>query len=290
LAVAAPEVRIVQEGEVPPATIEAALVDEPPIGSLLEYRNLRVVLSLSAGVDTLLADTTLPNVPVVRLVNAEMANLMREYVAYHVLRLHRGFAEMERLQQERRWEWMSPSPSARSRRVTVLGLGHLGRPAAEALASLGFQVSAWSRTPKTITGIRCVSGITDLHAVLPDTEILVSVLPLTSETRGLLAEDLFGRLPKGASIINVGRGGCVDESDLLRALDCGQLSHATLDVVAVEPLPENDPLWTHPRVTITPHTAAYPPPETFVAAIARTLERVHRDERFDREVDRARGY
>jgi glyoxylate/hydroxypyruvate reductase len=289
MAAAAPDVAIVADGDVDSAVIEGALVDEPPPGRLQYCTNLRFILSLSAGVDSLLADPTLPAVPIVRLVNTEMSALMREYIVYQVLRLHRRFDETEALQRDRRWVWLSSAASAASRVVSVLGVGHLGRPAAEALQSLGFQVRVWSRTPKQIPGIRCFTGIDGLHTLLAGTDILVSVLPLTPDTMDILSEDLFRRLPVGASIINVGRGACLREDDLLNALDSGHLAHATLDVFAVEPLPDEHPLWRHPRVTITPHTAAYPEPESFVKTIATALTRI-REGDIPTVVDRLHGY
>jgi glyoxylate/hydroxypyruvate reductase A len=288
---AVPGLRLVAEGEVDANMIDAAVVDNPPPGRLQQYRHLRVILSLSAGVDTLLADPTLPKVPIVRLVAPEMVALMREYVVYHVLRIHRRFADLEALQRERRWVWLPAVPSARSRRVAVLGLGHLGRPSAEALHMLGFDVRGWSRTKKRIPGITCFAGAEGLDALLPETDILVSLLPLTDGTRGLLAARLFSQLPFGASVINVGRGGCLNEDDLVQALDSGHLSHATLDVCAIEPLPPDHPLWRHSRITITPHMAAYPSPNSFIDPIATALSRTEqRERRVKTTVDPSRGY
>jgi glyoxylate/hydroxypyruvate reductase A len=286
---AIPEVELVDEEYSDVDRIEGAIVDEPPPGQLQQYPNLRFVLSLSAGVDALLADATLPAVPIIRLANAEMAALMREYVSYHVLRLHREFAILEALQRDRRWVWMPSAVPAASRRILVLGLGQLGTAAATTLAALGFQVRGWSRTPKRIAHVECAAGLRSLYALLPETDILVSILPLTSDTRDLLSDDVFRRLPKGASVINVGRGGCLRHDDLLRALDRGHLAHATLDVFGVEPLPENDPLWCHPRVTITPHIAAYPPPETFIRPIADAITRFRAGQAVPM-VDRTKGY
>jgi glyoxylate/hydroxypyruvate reductase A len=278
--VAAPGARIVGEGEVPDDAIEVVIVDNPPPGRLGRLLKLRLIISLSAGVDALLSDPDLPDVPIVRLVNAEMKALMREYVVYQVIRLHRGSGDIEQLHREGRWEWLPAAVPASNRRVSVLGLGRLGQTCAEALRDLGFQVFGWSRDLKKLPQIQCFSGIDGLSAMLAQTDILVCLLPLTPFTNQLLSADIFSRLPVGASIINAGRGGCLNEGDLIRALDSGQLSHATLDVFTIEPLPTDHPLWHHPKVTITPHTAAYPPPESFVTPIALNLQKLARGEFF----------
>ncbi len=285
-----PPVRLVAEGDIPDHEVAAVLVDSAPPLRLRRFPNLQVVFSLTAGVDTLLADPDLPDVPIVRLVPADTAALMKEYVVYQALRLHRGFANFERLQREHRWVWPAPSVSAASRRLSVLGLGQVGMSVAEGLRDVGFQVAGWTRTPKDAPGIRCITGDAGLAALLSDTDILVSVLPLTRSTRGLLCKDLFQRLPRGASIINVGRGGCLDEVDLLEALGSGHIAHATLDVFAREPLQPESLLWDHPRVTITPHAAGYPAPQSMAALVAANVARLTNGEAPLLAVDRARGY
>jgi glyoxylate/hydroxypyruvate reductase A len=290
MADAAPGIRVVKDGVLPDNAIAAALVDGVAPGRLKEFANLKLIMSLSAGVEKLLGDPYLPAIPVVRLVTEDMAALMREYVVYHVLRLHRGFHQMEELQSEQRWEWMPASRPARLARISILGLGKLGLASAEALRDLGFQVAGWSRTPKVLVGIQSFSGSSGLHELLSRTEILVCLLPFTTATSHLLAEPLFERLPAGASIINASRGACQDEEDLLRALDSGRLSHATLDVFATEPLPKGHRLWSHPRVTVTPHAAAYPLPESFIPLIATCLARIAAGQPLDNRVDLINGY
>ena len=287
---AAPGVRIVEEGALPDEAITAALVDGVAPGRLARIPNLQMIMSLSAGVEGLLEDPHLPDVPIIRLVTEDMVALMREYVLYHALRIHREFQELEIMQQQQRWEWMPASKPAKLGRVLVLGLGRLGLASAEALRDLGFQVAGWSRTSKSVRGIRCFWGLAGLHAILPDTDILVCLLPLTAATRCILAEPLFELLPVGASIINVSRGGCQNEDDLLRALDNGRLAHATLDVFATEPLPRGHWLWSHPRVTVTPHTAAYPPPESFIPQIAASLAQFSSGGHIENRVEPAIGY
>lgn len=286
----APGTVLVAEGDLPDAAIDVAVVDSPPPGRLCRYPNLRLIMSLSAGTDVLLSDPDLANVPIVRLTNPAMVALMREYICYQVLRIHRGFSDIERLHHELRWEWLAAAEPAMCRRVLVMGLGEIGGPCAEALRDLGFQVSGWSRSSKNLRGIPCFTGFDGLKSVLPQTDILVCLLPLTTLTKQLLSADLFQRLPAGSSVINAGRGQCLNETDLIAALDSGQLSHATLDVFTVEPLPLGHPLWVHPKVTITPHTAAYPPAESFVSPIAHNLRRLSDGEPFPQVVDRSGGY
>jgi glyoxylate/hydroxypyruvate reductase A len=285
-----PWVELFSEGMVPFQDIDAALVYDPPPNRLCSYPNLRAILTLSAGVDTVLADPTLPDVPVIRLANTEMKSLMTEYVAYHVLRLHRRFADLEQFQREGSWMSMPASPPASCRRVSVLGLGRLGLPCTLALRSLGFQVAGWSSRPNCISGVRCFFGETGLVELTKQTDILVCLLPLTEKTKGLLSRELFFRMPRGASIINVSRGDCLNEQDLLVALDCGQISHATLDVFRTEPLPVFHPFWTHPRITVTPHAAADPRPHTCVSEIAQTLQMLRDGETLLNVVDKVRGY
>jgi glyoxylate/hydroxypyruvate reductase len=290
IAKAVPGANLVIPGALPYEAITVAIVDGLPPGCLSELPNLRLIMSLSSGIDMMMADPDLPDVPIVRLVTPEMVALMREYVCYHVLRIHRGFAAIEQMHREMRWEWLSGATPAMCRRVLVMGLGEIGRPCAEALRDLGFQVFGWSRSQKELRGIRCVSGANGLESVLSETDILVSLLPLTSLTTNLLSAELFRRLPRGASIINVGRGKCLNESDLLLALDEGQLSHATLDVLTVEPLPIGHPFWSHSKVTLTPHTAAYPRPESFIDPIVHILRRLSRGEPLPLIEHRHKGY
>ncbi len=287
---AAPGTIIVKDREVPDDEISVAIVDGPPPGRLSEIPNLKLILSLSAGIDAMMLDPTFPEVPIVRLVPPEMIALMREYVCYQVLRLHRGFAAIEQLHRELRWEWLSAAKPAMERRVLVLGLGDLGRGTAEALANLGFQVSGWSRRQKWVSGVQCEFGMPSLKSLLSSTEILVNLLPLTPLTNNLLGSELFECLPRGAALINVGRGACLNEIDLIAALDSGQISHATLDVFSTEPLPVDHPFWNHPKITITPHTAAYPPPESFLHSIIDNLNRIYRGEMPPNAMLRRDGY
>ena len=283
-------VHIVLEGQIPDDDIQIAVVDGPQPGRLARLRNLQVVFSLSAGLDSLIGDPLFPNLPIARIIPSAMVSLMREYVCYHALRTHRGFAAIEALQNERRWEWLAGAAPAMERNVVVLGLGSLGSPTAQALSCLGFKTFGWSRHPRTIDGVTCLHGVDALVGVLPSADILVSLLPLTPSTTNLISRDVFSRMPRGASLISTGRGRCINETDLLDALDSDQLRSAILDVFAVEPLPKGHPLWSHPKVTITPHMAAYPQPTSFVEPLAENLRRFVAGELQLDKAYRERGY
>lgn len=250
-----PNVEVYNEAETNKHNIDIALVYNPPFRNLSQYPNLKVIITLSAGVDGLLSDPLLPNVPIVRLVSAEISDMMREYVVYHTLRLHRDFKRYEKQQEKKLWRWLPSTVSSRERKVTVLGMGKIGYQCALALHNLGFDVSGWCRTAKDFENIQCFSGIDSLYKLLSKTQILVCVLPLTSKTKCILSKEVFNKLPKGASIINISRGGCLNEVDLINSLNDGHLSNAVLDVFELEPLPSSSPIWIHPSVTVTPHIA-----------------------------------
>lgn len=272
-----------------PADIDIALVAKPPPGSLTGLPNLRLLCSLWAGVDGLLADPTLPPVPLVRLVDQGMTDTMAETVLTHVLALHRRLPEYRAQQTARRWVQLD-QPWARDRRVGVLGLGELGSAAARILATHGFDVAGWSRTPRVLEGIACHAGPDALPAFLARTDILVILLPLTDATRGIINTETLAALPAGASVINVARGGHVVDADLLAALDSGQVGHAVLDVFATEPLPPDHPYWGHPKVTVMPHVAAYSDPRSAAWSIAAEIRRFRAGQPPLHAVDRTRRY
>jgi glyoxylate/hydroxypyruvate reductase A len=241
----------------PVEEIEYILAWLHPPGELRRYPKLKAVLSLGAGVDRLLKDPDLPpGVPIVRLVDRALTAGMSEYVVLHALRYHRRMPELERLQRHAEWIDEVVSPPAWERRVGLLGLGVLGGDAASKLTAIGFQVAGWSNSTKSIPGVESHSGPAGLARLLGWSEILVCLLPLTSATRGIINARTLAMLPRGAFLINCARGGHVVETDLLAALDSGQIAHATLDVFAEEPLPPTHPFWTHPNVTVTPHNAS----------------------------------
>lgn len=272
------------------ADIEFALVWKPPPGGLRRFPNLRVIFSLGAGVDHLFTDPELPpGVPVVRMIEPELTRGMTEYVALHVLRHHRRQREIEAQQRAGRWE-VIVTPTAPKRRVGIMGLGVLGTAAVRALAALEFDLAGWSRTPKQVPGVTCFHGESGLKDFLARTEILVCLLPLTPETENILNAKLFAGLPRGASLINAGRGRQQDEDDILAALESGRLSEVTLDVFREEPLPAAHPFWRHPRVTITPHNASLTDPDSGARQVVENIGRYRRGEPLPNVVDPAAGY
>lgn len=274
--------------------IEYACVWKPPAGLLAKLPNLRAIFSLGAGVDHLMGDPSLPDVPIVRIVDADLTMRMTEYVVLHVLLHHRRMKLYEAQQREGVWKEHA-DPAASEVRVGIMGLGVLGQDAARALKALGFPVAGWSRTRKTIDGIETFAGMEELSPFLARTDILVCLLPLTPDTRGFLNYGLFRALARdgalgGPALINAGRGGLQVETDILRALDDGTLAGASLDVFEEEPLPATSPLWTHPKVYVTPHNAAQSDPRALVKYVLAQIERFERGLPLENVVDRSRGY
>jgi glyoxylate/hydroxypyruvate reductase len=271
------------------ADIDIALVWRPPPGELARYPNLKAILSLAAGIDGLIADPDLPDVPIARMVDPSLTRTMTEYVLLTVLRHHREFDRFERAQRARDWAYAFP-PQTADRRVGIMGLGELGSAAARRLVAHGFEVLGWSRSPKALEGVVSYAGRSELHTFLHRTDILVCLLPLTAETIGILDAAIFAELPHGACVINVARGQHLVEDDLIRALDSGHLGAATLDVFREEPLPSGSALWAHPKVLVTPHVASYSVPATAADGVAANIRRVLAAEPLLHQVDRARGY
>ena len=277
-----------------PAAIRYACVWKPPAGVLGTLPNLRAIFSLGAGVDHLMNDPSLPDVPIVRIVDPDLTMRMTEYVVLHVLLHHRRFKLYDAHQRERVWRDES-DPAANEVRVGIMGLGVLGQAAAAALKPLGFQLNGWSRTQKTVPGVTTFAGEAGLGPFLAKTDILVCLLPLTTDTRGFLSYEVFRGLAGdgalgGPALINAGRGGLQVEADILRALDDGTLTGASLDVFEQEPLPANSLLWTHPKVFITPHNAAQSDPRALTKYVLAQIERLERGLPLENVVDRKRGY
>ena len=238
-----------------PDKIEAILTWKPPLGIMEKFPKLKGIISFGAGVEEILRDPNLPqNVPIVRIVEPCVTSRMSQYILLAVLRFHRQAFTYQTFQKARHWEPL-PLPETSSCTIGILGLGVLGTDAAGKLNTLGFPIRGWSRTPKNIDGIECFYGRDQLKLCLSKCRVLVCLLPLTPETKGILNGQTFYALPKGSYLINVARGQHLVEKDLLEALDSGQLSGACLDVFSREPLPENHPFWSHPQITITPHVA-----------------------------------
>lgn len=286
-----PETRVhLWDDSFTPSDIEVAVVWKHPPGGLLRFANLKAIVSIGAGVDHVLADPELPSeVALIRTTGEDLTQRMREYVALHVLRLHRRSPEMEAAQTRREW-WRQVVPPASARRVGIMGLGNLGGECARALASLGFDVAGWSRNPKAIDGVVGFAGDAALPAFLRRSEILVCLLPLTPETTDILGGGLFAQLPEGAGLINCGRGEHLVEADLIPALDAGQLGHAVLDVFRAEPLPADHPFWTHPKITVTPHIASLIDPAAGGRLIAENLRKFFAGAPVADLVDLSRGY
>ena len=241
---------------VAPESVTHIAAWKPPANYFAQFPKLQAVFALGAGVDRFLAQSDLPvSVPLYRLTDAGMAPQMLEYVLYGVLHFQRDFDQYGALQGQHRWQ-AGPPRLAADTRVTILGLGEIGGHVAKGLAALGYRVAGWSRSPRTLAGVDCRHGLDALPGLLAQTDILVSLLPSTPETRGLLDASRLNQLPAGAALINAARGDQVDEDALLAALGSGRLRGALLDVFTTEPLPVESRLWSHPRVRITPHIAA----------------------------------
>jgi glyoxylate/hydroxypyruvate reductase A len=283
------------EVQAAPWQADVALVWRPPGAVFAEQRALKLVYNLGAGVDALLAMPQFPReVPLLRLEDAGMSEALAEYVLAAVLRVYRGFDVYAAQQQQARWQPRALRDKA-DFTIGVLGLGVIGGAIARTLARQGFALRGYARSLKSIDGVRCFAGTlaandAQLAAFADGLDILVSVLPLTADTRGALDAALFARLARGAHLVNVGRGAHLVEADLLAALDAGQLGGATLDVFAEEPLPAAHPFWSRPQILVTPHVSAITQIGPSVAQIAAKLAAWQRGEPVSGQVDRTRGY
>lgn len=272
-----------------PQEIEAALVWLPPPGLLAVLPNLRAILSLGAGVDSLLADPTLPDLPLCRMVDPSMTAGMAELVLTLALAYHRRLDLYEAQQHRRLWRMVLPQPASATR-VGIMGLGELGGAAARLLARHGFTVRGWSRSARQVEGVTGFVGDAELAGFLHGTDILVCMLPLTADTENILDARLLALLPRGTRLVNVARGRHLVEADLLAALDDGHIAHATLDVFRTEPLPAEHPFWGHPRIRVLPHTASYSQAEVAAEMVAENLRRLESGRPLLHLVDRSRGY
>jgi glyoxylate/hydroxypyruvate reductase A len=277
-----------------PADITYACAWQAPRGLLAGLPHLQAIFSLGAGVDHLIADPALPDVPVVRIVDPDLTMRMTEYVVLHVLMYHRRQRLYDAQQRERVWHEHG-QPVASEVVVGVMGLGVLGTSAAHMLQRVGFKVTGWSRTPRTLPGVETFHGPLGLEPFLRLSEILVCLLPATPATRGIINIDLLRMLRKdgalqGAYLINAGRGSLQVDADILAALEDGSLAGAALDVFPTEPLPIESQLWGHPKVTITPHNAAQAVPQTLAMSVLRQIDRIELGHPPENTIDRAIGY
>ena len=285
---AGPELELVLWPDVgDPAIIDAAVVWQPPPELFRDLSSLRCICVLGAGVDHLLAlGDAVPPVPVVRLVDPLMAERMAGYVLAVVLHHQRQLGLYRRQQEARVWQ-RHLHPDTAATRVGILGLGAMGRATALLLAKVGYDVAGWSRSARSIAGIRCMAGAGERDAFLARSDVLVCLLPLTASTRGILDRQLLERLPEGALLINAARGEHLNEANLIAALDSGRLGGAVLDVLAEEPPPPDHAFWHHPKVLMTPHVASLSDPVGGAARMVEALRAV-RDGRAPADlVDRA---
>lgn len=277
-----------------PKAIGYLLAWQLPDGLLARLTNLKAIFSLGAGVDQLVTRRDLPDVPLVRVINPDLTQRMTEWVTLQVLIHHRRQKAYDRQQAAHIWKEL-PQPAAREVRIGILGLGVLGRDAATALQRLGFQVAGWSRSPAGLEDIAFFSGREELDRFLAQTDILVSLLPLTPDTEGILAMPLFERLARdgalgGPVLINAGRGRLQVEADIVAAVERGILIGASLDVFAEEPLGPESPLWALPNVVITPHAAAASAPAALIPPILKQIRDFEAGAPLENVVDRETSY
>lgn len=272
-----------------PAEIDYLAFMHPDFDALPAFPNLKAMFSRSAGVDDFVHHAKLPTVPLGKLEPPGGDPMMTEYVLMHVLRFHRDMPAYQARQARREWH-RGPIARPEDRRIGFLGYGLMARAPAQVLKALEFRVSAWVRTPKEDAEVPIFHGPDQLEAFLGQTDIAVCLLPLTEETEGILCARTFAMMPKGAMVINVGRGGHVVDADLIAALDSGQLSYAALDALSPEPLPPESPLWLHPKITVMPHVARRPTVAGLVHEITANIRCLEAGQPLLQEIDTAAGY
>ncbi len=262
----------------------------PPPGFLKTLPNLKAMFSLGAGVDGFLRDPELPRLPLTRFVDPTLMHEMAQYVVMHVLIAHRGQRFFDAAQKESTWRQRMLARPSRDTRIGILGLGDIGGTIATSLLPFDFQLSGWSRSRKAIPGVKSFAGDSELRPFLSQCDYLVCVLPLTDDTRGIIDAKLLARLPQGAWVINVARGAHLIEEDLIAALDSGHLAGAVLDVFQAEPLPDDSPIWRHPKITATPHIAGITDAQAAFAYVADCVNRCENGQPLENVVDLKKGY
>lgn len=275
-------------------SIDYAVVWKQKPNLLTKLPNLRAIFSIGAGVDHIMADKTVPDVPIIKVVAENLTQHMVEFVVWRVLDHHRQAMLYEGQQKKKIWH-EPPQRTANDISVGIMGLGSLGRAAAQALSSLGFRVNGWSRREQQMPEVSTFNGDNGLVPFLNATDILVVLLPLTPATQGIVNYGLLKQLRRrnglgGAVLINAGRGRLQKDADILRALDDGTLKEASLDVFEVEPLPKTSPIWNHPKIFATPHAAATSDPNHLVPIMLRQMSAFERGEPLENVVDRSAGY
>jgi len=271
------------------ATFDHAVVWAPAQQLIDEQRQVRGLFNIGAGVDALLALTLPPTMHIVRIDDGGMAVQMAEYVCHALIRHFREFDAYEADAREGRWSFRKPLERA-DFPVGIMGLGVLGERVAQAVSHFDFPVNGWSRSPKTIDGVRAFTGQAQFDAFLAESRVLVNLLPLTEATRGILNTATLSKLRPGGYLINIARGGHLVEDDLIPLIDSGQLAGATLDVFRVEPLPAEHAFWRHPKITVTPHGSARTLRSESIAQIAGKIAAMERGEPVAGVVDMGRGY
>lgn len=256
-----------------PKQIEYALVWDHPHNDLLNYPNLRAVLVLGAGTEHVDSDPSLPKVPIVRLIDPAVVNDMALYVLYWVMHFHRRYEDYRRQTQKKQWLELDVC-APEDCQVSVLGLGEIGASVATRLALNGYKTQGWSRTQKQLEGVSCHSGEHALEQVLSQTHILVNCLPLTTDTQQLLNRQRLQQLPRGAYLINPGRGATIDDKALLTLLDSKHIACAALDTFTKEPLPEDSPYWSHDNVFVTPHIAGTTYARSAAKVVASNIKKI----------------
>lgn len=270
--------------------IKYAIIWYPPDESLQNLPNLAAIFSIAAGVDGVADNSNIPaHVPLIRTVDPFLTQGMVEYALLHGLRYHRHQPFYDARQREGMWDRL-PQIAPQERTIGIMGLGEIGSAIAAAFTALHFQVRGWSRTAKALFDVECFHGTAQLPQFLSKCEIVINVLPLTPETRGILKADLFNLLPMGAYLINMGRGGHMVLPDILAALASGQLAHATLDAFENEPLTPEDPLWQHPKITVTPHIASITRLDRVAANVMAQINAHQAGQPWQHTVDRQKGY
>nr|WP_246514004.1 glyoxylate/hydroxypyruvate reductase A [Neoroseomonas soli] len=285
------ELRWWDDPSLDPARVGYALVWDPEPGRLARMTGLRAIFGSGAGVDLITADPLLPrHLPLVRCVPPEATQRMGEFVCWAVLSLAKDARRMAMAQARREWDYFEAPFAASARTVGVMGLGAMGMRSVEMLRGLSIPVVGWSRTPKALPGVETFAGADGLPAFLARSEVLVCLLPATPETKGIVAAPLLSRLPRGAGLVQVGRGVQQVLPDIIAALDEGRLSAAVIDVFEPEPLSPDSPAWTHPRLTVTPHVASLPSRMERARYVAGCIARLERGEALPNLYDHARGY
>ncbi|SAL07383.1 D-isomer specific 2-hydroxyacid dehydrogenase [Caballeronia arationis] len=286
---AAPELDVAMHGSRDAVDADVAVCWNPPEGAVAALPRLRLVHSIAAGVDNILCDPSLPRVPLCRVVDPQHARGMSEFVTWGVLHFHRQLDRVMANQRSGVWlRYEQQDPSTCS--VGVMGLGEIGSRVAADLRRLGFSVRGWARRARELPGIATFAGAQALETFLRGTDILVCLLPLTDETRGILGARTLEALPRGAKLIHVGRGEHLVPRDLLNALKEEHLAGAIVDVFPNEPLPAGDPFWRAPNMIVTPHMASVASSETIGLQVAQNVRRLVNGEPLLNVVDVARGY